>query len=462
MGEKLEQRVKQGPVRRDPERDRSKAQGHLIKDPNNDQALRKYVEARDQVTKQVLEAVGGQSETVRKIFARGLTLTGSGGGALSTERGLKSPGAQRLGALKEAAQLQVLDWCVKRACELGGLTEQNLAKAYQEFIDAAKKVVPEDLLFFENGALSVKEGLFGKDNLWEKVQNQVLAGKNTPLLKSLKLEQCLEISNKILNSIHTTCAGAKKEAERPKTSPEPEALDPKPQSTDQAFTFSETQVSEIKAVAKSKNSSELLSELLPSISIETQPAPNEAALRVFKERTRGVGEAFWTGAISVGLTKYFYDQSRDNRKPATTPPEDTPRPADPPAQETPRPADPPAQETPRPADPPAQETPQPADPPNNAGPNAPGETHQGGGGGNPAQNSGSQQGGGTQQPTTPRPAGPDEAIGSAPYVGGGVQQPTTPQPAGPNHSSSGMSPSGSSVSNGSNINTGQPNLAFED
>jgi hypothetical protein len=295
MGEKLEQRGKQGPVRSNPERDKSKAQAHLIKDPNNDQALRQYVEARDQVIRQVLEAVGGQSETVRKIFARGQTLTGKGG-ALSNERGLKSPEAQRLGALKEAAQLQVLDWCVKTACdELGGLTEQNLAKAYQKFIDAAKKVVPENLLFYENGALSVKEGLFGKDNLWEKVQNQVLASKNTPLLKSLKLEQCLEISNEILNSISTTCAGAKKEAQQPQTSPEPEALDPKPQSTDQAFTFSETQVREIKSVAESEDSPKLPE---PK-KIETQPDPKEAVLRVFKERTRGVEEAFWTGCILV-------------------------------------------------------------------------------------------------------------------------------------------------------------------
>jgi hypothetical protein len=92
----------------------------------------------------------------------------------------------------------------------------------------------------------------------------------------------------------------------------------------------------------------------------------------------------------------------------------------------------------------------------------PGQTHQGGGGGSAAQNSGGQQGGGTQQLTTPRPGGLDEAIGSTPYVGGGVQQPTTPRPAGPSYSTPGMSPSGSSGSNGSNINTGQPNLAFED
>jgi len=427
MGQKLE-RGKQGPVRNNPERDRSEANAYLIKNPDNDQALRQYVEARNQVIRQVVEAVGGQSETVRKIFARGLTLTGSGGGALSTERGRKSPEAQRLGALKEAAQLQVLDWCVKTACdELGGLTEQNLAKAYQKFIDEAKKVVPEDLLFFENGALSVKEGLFGKDNLWEKVQNQVLAGKNTPLLKSLTLEKCLEISNKILNSISTTCAGAKKEAERPQTSPQPEAPDPKPESTDQAFTLSETEVKGIESVAKTKNSPELP----PPIKMTTERTILEAALRVFKERTRGVGEAVLRAAISVAGTKISYDQSKDKRKPATTPPGGTPRPEDPTTPETPRPGNPTAPETPQPADP------QPANPPNNAGPNAPLPNHQGGGGGNAATNSGGQQGGGTQQSTTP-------------------------QPADPNYSTPGMSPSGSSGSNGSNINTGQPNLAFED
>jgi len=427
MGQKLE-RGKQGPVRNNPERDRSEANAYLIKNPDNDQALRQYVEARNQVIRQVVEAVGGQSETVRKIFARGLTLTGSGGGALSTNRGRKSPEAQRLGALKEAAQLQVLDWCVKTACdELGGLTEQNLAKAYQKFIDEAKKVVPEDLLFFENGALSVKEGLFGKDNLWEKVQNQVLAGKNTPLLKSLTLEKCLEISNKILNSISTTCAGAKKEAERPQTSPQPEAPDPKPESTDQAFTLSETEVKGIESVAKTKNSPELP----PPIKMTTERTILEAALRVFKERTRGVGEAVLRAAISVAGTKISYDQSKDKRKPATTPPGGTPRPEDPTTPETPRPGNPTAPETPQPADP------QPANPPNNAGPNAPLPNHQGGGGGNAATNSGGQQGGGTQQSTTP-------------------------QPADPNYSTPGMSPSGSSGSNGSNINTGQPNLAFED
>jgi len=438
MGQKLE-RGKQGPVRNNPERDRSEANAYLIKNPDNDQALRQYVEARNQVIRQVVEAVGGQSETVRKIFARGLTLTGSGGGALSTERGRKSPEAQRLGALKEAAQLQVLDWCVKTACdELGGLTEQNLAKAYQKFIDEAKKVVPEDLLFFENGALSVKEGLFGKDNLWEKVQNQVLAGKNTPLLKSLTLEKCLEISNKILNSISTTCAGAKKEAERPQTSPQPEAPDPKPESTDQAFTLSETEVKGIESVAKTKNSPELP----PPIKMTTERTILEAALRVFKERTRGVGEAVLRAAISVAGTKISYDQSKDKRKPATTPPGGTPRPEDPTAPETSQPGDPTTPETPRPGNPTAPETPQPADPqpanpPNNAGPNAPLPNHQGGDGGNAATNSGGQQGGGTQQSTTP-------------------------QPADPNYSTPGMSPSGSSGSNGSNINTGQPNLAFED
>jgi len=437
MGQKLE-RGKQGPVRNNPERDRSEANAYLIKNPDNDQALRQYVEARNQVIRQVVEAVGGQSETVRKIFARGLTLTGSGGGALSTERGRKSPEAQRLGALKEAAQLQVLDWCVKRACELGGLTEQNMAKAYQEFIDAAKKVVPENLLVYENGALSVKEGLFGRDNLWEKVQNQVLAGKNTPLLKSLTLEKCLEISNKILNSISTTCAGAKKEAERPQTSPQPEAPDPKPESTDQAFTLSETEVKGIESVAKTKNSPELP----PPIKMTTERTILEAALRVFKERTRGVGEAVLRAAISVAGTKISYDQSKDKRKPATTPPGGTPRPEDPTAPETSQPGDPTTPETPRPGNPTAPETPQPADPqpanpPNNAGPNAPLPNHQGGGGGNAATNSGGQQGGGTQQSTTP-------------------------QPADPNYSTPGMSPSGSSGSNGSNINTGQPNLAFED
>ena len=443
MGEKLEQRGKQGPVRSNPERDRSKAQAHLIKDPVNDQALRQYIEARNQVIRQVLEAVGGQSETVRKIFARGLTLTGSGGGALSTERGRKSPEAQRLGALKEAAQLQVLDWCVKRACELGGLTEQNMAKAYQEFIDAAKKVVPENLLVYENGALSVKEGLFGRDNLWEKVQNQVLAGKNTPLLKSLTLDKCLEISNKILDSISNTCAGAKKgQTEQPQTPIEPSETTPNPPSIDQAFTFSETEVSEIKAVAGSQDSSELP----PSIRIETQRDTEEAEVRVYKEKTRRVGEAISTGLAWAGSTSYNYNQSKDNKKPATTPPGDTPRPDNPTAPEAPRPADPPAQETPqpnptapdtpRPADPPT-DAPQPGNPPNNAGPNAPLPNHQGGDGGNAATNSGGQQGGGTQQSTTP-------------------------QPAGPNYSTPGMSPSGSSGSNGSNINTGQPNLAFED
>jgi len=458
MGEKLEQRGKQGPVRNNPERDRSKAQAHLIKDPNNDQALRQYVEARNQVIRQVLEAVGGQSETVRKIFARGLTLTGSGGGALSTERGRKSPEAQRLGALKEAAQLQVLDWCVKRACELGGLTEQNLAKAYKEFIDAAKKVVPENLLLFENGALSVKEGLFGKDNLWEKVQNQVLAGKNTPLLKSLKLEECLKISNEILNSISTTCAGAKKgQAEQPQTSPQPEATTPDSPTTDQAFTFSETQLSGIQSLAASQNSSELPQ----SIIITTERPTLDAELRVFKERSRRVEEAAWTGAFWLGSTWYNYNQSKGKEKPATTPPGDTPRPGNPPEPGTPQPGNPPEPGTPQPGNPPT-EAPQPGNPPNNAGPNAPQENHQGGGGGSAAQNSGGQQGGGTQQPTTPSPAGPNEAIGSTPYVGGGVQQPTTPQPAAPNNSNPGMSPSGSSGSNGSNINTGQPNLAFED
>jgi hypothetical protein len=441
MGEKLNQRGKQGPVRSNPERDRSTANAYLIKDPKNDQALRQYVEARDQVIRQVLEAVGGQSETVGKIFARGQTLTGKGG-ALSNERGLKSPEAQRLGALKEAAQLQVLDWCVKRACELGGLTEQNLAKAYQEFIDAAKKVVPENLVLYENGALSVKEGLFGRDNLWGKVQNQVLASKNTPLLKSLTLEQCLKISNEILNSIRTTCAGAKKgQAEQPQTSPQPAETTPTSPSTDHAFTLSETQVREIESVAKSKDSPKLP----PSKSIKTQHTTEEAKLQVHEERTRGVEKAFLTGLSWTGGTLYNYEQSKRNNKPATTQPGDTPRPTDPTAPETPHPSKPPT-EAPHPSNPPTEapqpghpptEAPHPANPPNNAGPNAPGETHQGGGGGSAARNSGGQQGGGTQQLKTP-------------------------QPADPNHSSSGMLPSGSSGSNGSNINTGQPNLAFED
>ena len=419
MGQETKHKVDRGPAKRDPERDRSEAKAYLIKDPVNDQALQQYKKARDQVIRQVLEAVGGQSETVIKIFARGLTLTGSGGGALSTNRGRKSPEAQRLGALKEAAQLQVLDWCVKRACELGGLTEQNLAKAYQEFIDAAKKVVPENLLFYENGALSVKEGLFGKDNLWEKVQNQVLAGKNTPLLKSLTLEKCLEISNKILESISTTCAGAKKEAQQPQTSPQPEAPDPKPQSTDQAFTLSETQLSGIQSLAASQNSSELPQ----SIIITTERPTLDAELRVFKERSRRVEEAALTGAFWAASTWYNYNQSKEKEKPATTPPGDTPRPGNPPTEE-PRPGNPPTEEprpgnppteAPRPGNPPTEEpqpgnppteAPRPGNPPNNAGPNAPLPNHQGGGGGSAARNS--------------------------------------------------------SGSNGSNINTGQPNLAFED
>jgi len=428
MGQETKHKVDRGPTKRDPERDRSKANAFLIKDPNNDQALRQYVEARNQVIRQVLEAVGGQSETVRKIFARGLTLTGSGGGALSTNRGRKSPEAQRLGALKEAAQLQVLDWCVKRACELGGLTEQNLAKAYQEFIDAAKKVVPENLLFYENGALSVKEGLFGKDNLWEKVQNQVLAGKNTPLLKSLTLEKCLEISNKILESISTTCAGAKKEAQQPQTPTEPAPTTPDSPTTDQAFTLLETQKTGIKSLAESEDSPKLPE---PK-KIETQPDPKEAQLQVYEERKERKEEPFLRAVISVASAKISHDQSKDNKKPATTPPGSTPQPGNPPTEETPRPADPPAQETPRPGNPPTEETPrpgnptapetprpadppteiprpadpQPANPPNNAGPNAPLPNHQGGGGGSAARNS--------------------------------------------------------SSSNGSNINTGQPNLAFED
>jgi len=438
MGQETKHKVDRGPTKRDPERDRSKANAFLIKDPNNDQALRQYVEARNQVIRQVLEAVGGQSETVRKIFARGLTLTGSGGGALSTNRGRKSPEAQRLGALKEAAQLQVLDWCVKRACELGGLTEQNLAKAYQEFIDAAKKVVPENLLFYENGALSVKEGLFGKDNLWEKVQNQVLAGKNTPLLKSLTLEKCLEISNKILESISTTCAGAKKEAQQPQTPTEPAPTTPDSPTTDQAFTLLETQKTGIKSLAESEDSPKLPE---PK-KIETQPDPKEAQLQVYEERKERKEEPFLRAVISVASAKISHDQSKDNKKPATTPPGGTPRPEDPTAPETSQPGDPTTPETPRPGNPTAPETPQPADPqpanpPNNAGPNAPLPNHQGGGGGNAATNSGGQQGGGTQQSTTP-------------------------QPADPNYSTPGMSPSGSSGSNGSNINTGQPNLAFED
>ena len=434
-----EPRGRQAAPRTNPGKDSSKANAFLIKDPN-DQALRSYVEARDQVIKQVLEAVGGQSETVRKIFGRGLTLTGSGGGALSTERGRKSAEAQRLGALKEVAQLQVLDWCVKRACELGGLTEQNLAKAYEEFKAAAEKVVPKDLLFYENGVLAVKEGLFGKDNLWKKVQDQVLATKQTPKLTKLDLQNCLSSSKLILESIKNTCAAVKKDQpQQPQTSPQPEATNPTSPSPQQAFTLLETQQRGIKALAVSENTSQLPQD----ISTTDQHPTLQAQVAVYKERSRRPEEPIWTGLFWTGSTWYNHQQSKEKNKPSATPP--------------------------------GGGTPQPGNPPNSGGPNNPVENHPGGGGGNPAQNNGGQQGGGTQQPTAPRPAGPNDTGGPSPAPE--IPPTTEPRPAGPNETGlSGSTGNSSPISNepsvtppsppvpdsGSNINNGQPNLGFAD